>query len=221
MTAPTQKSERTRALLSEIALRSFRERGYDATTIRLIANEAGVSVGTTNYHFSNKNGLVQELYLEVQREHEAAARPLLADEDDLVARLAIVYRTGLAVLEPYHASAPEFLAAAVSPKASINPLSEESRPSREVVVGLFRDALVGARRRLPTDLEERLPEALLLAHLLLTLFWVYDSTPTRQRTERLLEHGLRLLRLSLPLLRVRALRAPLRGMLEVIADVRA
>ena len=29
----TTKSERTRALLRDLALRSFRERGYDATTI--------------------------------------------------------------------------------------------------------------------------------------------------------------------------------------------
>ena len=62
----TTKSERTRALLRDLALRSFRERGYDATTIRLIATEAGVSVGTTNYHFASKADLVQELYLDVQ-----------------------------------------------------------------------------------------------------------------------------------------------------------
>ena len=46
--APLTKSERTRSLIRDIALRSFRERGYDQTTIRLIAQEAGVSVGTTN-----------------------------------------------------------------------------------------------------------------------------------------------------------------------------
>ncbi|MET0200264.1 MAG: TetR/AcrR family transcriptional regulator, partial [Gaiellaceae bacterium] len=36
--APTAtKSERTRAAIREVALTSFRERGYDQTTIRLIA----------------------------------------------------------------------------------------------------------------------------------------------------------------------------------------
>src|SRR5687767_10945375 len=133
-----KKSERTRALIRDIALRSFRERGYDQTTIRLIAEEAGLSVGTTNYHFASKNDLVQELYLDVQQAHRDAAVPLLATTDDLVERLGVVFRTGLEQLEPYHRFAPEFLSAAVSPRSSLNPLSTDSTESREIVVGLFR-----------------------------------------------------------------------------------
>jgi len=219
--APT-KSERTRALIREVALRSFRERGYDATTIRLIAQEAGVSVGTTNYHFASKNDLVQELYLDVQLAHRDAVSPLLSTTDDLVDRLALVFRTGLAELEPYHRFAPEFLSAAMSPRSSVNPRSDESTPSRDIVVGVFRDAVTGARKKsLPAEFEDALPSALMIAHLLLALFWVYDSSPGQRRTQRLLEGGLRLLRLSLPLLRVRVLRAPLRELLDLISEVRA
>lgn len=145
----TPKSERTRAVIREVALRSFRERGYDHTTIRLIAEEAGVSVGTTNYHFASKNDLVQELYLDVQQAHRDAALPVLETTTDLVERLGIVYRTGLAQLEPYHRFAPEFLSAAVSPRSSINPLSGESSESRDIVVGLFQEAVSGAADRLP------------------------------------------------------------------------
>jgi AcrR family transcriptional regulator len=219
--APT-KSGRTRALIREVALQSFRERGYDATTIRLIAQEAGISVGTTNYHFASKNDLVQELYLDVQLAHRDAVSPLLSTTDDLVDRLALVFRTGLAELEPYHRFAPEFLSAAMSPRSSVNPLSEESTPSRDIVVGVFRHAVTGARKKsLPAEFEDALPSALMIAHLLLALFWVYDSSPGQRRTQRLLEGGLRLLRLSLPLLRVRVLRAPLRELLDLISEVRA
>lgn len=218
---PTTKSERTRALIREVALRSFRERGYDKTTIRLIAEEAGVSVGTTNYHFASKNDLVQELYLDVQRAHRATAEPQLQTTDDLVERLGIVYRTGLAQLEPYHGFAPEFLSAAVSPRSSINPLAGESTPSRDIVVGLFREAVSGAKDRLPAEFDEDLPSALMLGHLLLALFWVYDTSPGRERTLLLLDRGLRLLKLSLPLVRLRVLRKPLRELLDLIAEVRA
>lgn len=219
--APT-KSERTRAAIREVALRSFRERGYDATTVRLIAHEAGISVGTTNYHFASKNDLVQELYLDVQLAHRDAVSPLLATTDDLVDRLALVFRTGLAELEPYHRFAPEFLSAAMSPRSSVNPLSEESTPSRDIVVGVFRDAMTGAKKKsLPAEFEDGLPSALMIAHLLLALFWVYDRSPGQRRTQRLLDGGLRLLRLSLPLLRVRVLRGPLRELLDLVAEVRA
>lgn len=219
--SPT-KSERTRALVREVALRSFRERGYDATTIRLIAQEAGVSVGTTNYHFASKNDLVQELYLDVQLAHRDAVTPLLASTDDLVDRLALVFRTGLDELEPYHRFAPEFLSAAMSPRSTVNPLSEQSTPSRDIVVGLFAEAVQGARRKsVPAEFEDALPSTLMIAHLLLALFWVYDHSPGRRRTQRLLDGGLRVLRLSLPLLRVRVLRAPLRELLDLVAEVRA
>jgi len=61
----------------------------------------------------------------------------------------------------------------------------------------------------------------MLGHLLLALFWVYDSSPDQERTQRLLDRGLRLLTLSLPLVRARILRRPLRELLDLIAEVRA
>ncbi len=215
------KSERTRARLRAIALRSFRERGYDDTTIRLIAEEAGVSVGTTHYHFPSKHHLVQELYLDVQQGHRDAARPLLDDTRDLVDRLGVVYRTGLDQLEPFHPFAPGFLSAAVSPKSPINPLSEESAPALAIVEDLFREAVQGAKDRMPAEFEQQLPHALVLGHLLLALYWVYDTSPGQQRTRRLLDRGLRLLRTALPLIRVPLLRAPLRELLALIGEVRA
>ena len=88
------KGERTRERIRSAALRSFRENGYDATTIRGLADELGMSVGATNYHFASKNHLIQELYLDVQERHWAAAQPLLADATELIERLRIVFETG-------------------------------------------------------------------------------------------------------------------------------
>lgn len=216
------KSERTRALIRDVALKSFLERGYEDTTIRLIASEAGVSVGTTHYHFPSKNHLVQELYIEVQRAHRAAAEPLLLGVDDLIDRLRIVYSTGIAQLTPYHRFAPGFLAASVSPRSPINPLSDESGPARDIVVGLFSEAVSGSKKHsVPAEFVASMPAALMLGHLLLALFWVYDSSPGQARTQKLLERGLRLLRLALPMTRLPLLRAPLRELLDLVSDVRA
>jgi AcrR family transcriptional regulator len=224
-TTPTPlsgKSERTRAQLRAIALRSFRERGYDATTIRLIAQEAGVSVGATHYHFASKNLLVQELYLDVQERHRDAAEPELAASTDLIDRLAIVYRTGLDQLTGFHAFAPEFVSAAVSPRSPINPLSAESAPALRIVEGLFREAVDGASGSgLPDEFRASLPHALVLGHLLLALFWVYDRSPAQQRTRTILDRGLRLLRLALPLTRMPLLRKPLQELLDLVASVTA
>ncbi len=218
---PSTKRERTRALIRGVALRSFRERGYDATTIRRIAEEAGVSVGTTNYHFATKNHLVQELYLDVQESHADAAIPQLEGVRELTERLAIVYRTGLEQLEPYHPHAPEFLAAAVSPRSPINPLSEESAPALAVIRGLFERAVDDAKSPLSDEFKTGLPQVLVLSHLLLALLWVYDSSPGRERTHRILDRALNLLRMTLPLTRIPVVRAPLRELLALAGEVRA
>jgi len=216
----TRKSERTRALLRDLALRSFRDRGYDATTIRLIATEAGVSVGATHYHFASKADLVQELYVAVQEQHRDAATPLLAQKSDLIDRLRVVYTTGLDQLGPYHAHAAEFVSAALAPRSTINPLSQDSAAARSITESLFAEAVGGARHTLPADLAAALPRALFLAHLLLALAWAYDGTPGQARTRALLDRGLALLKLALPIARMPLVRKPLTELLTLVGEVR-
>ncbi len=216
------KGERTRERIRETALRSFRERGYEDTTVRLIAREAGVSLGSMNYHFPSKNHLVQELYLEVTGDFRATATERMAGATDLAERLRIAYLTGLEVLGPYHDFGPGFLAAAVSPRSPINPLSGESEPALGEAVAVFREAIEGSTRHgIPADLVDELPEALTVGYLLLALFWTYDRSPGQERTGRLLSGALRLVGPALPLLRVPAIRRPVRELLALIGEVRA
>ena len=216
------KGERTRQRIRTAALRSFRENGYEKTTIRQIAQELGLSVGATNYHFASKNDLIEELYLDVQRAHRAAAEPRLAEESRLISRLSIVFSTGLDQLTPYHAHAGEFLSAAVSPRSPINPLSTESAEALEIVIGLFAQAVDGAAASgVPDDIRALLPRTLVVAHLLLALFWVYDTSDGQRRTRRLLDRGLKLLGTMLPLARLPVLRGALKDALSLINEVRA
>jgi AcrR family transcriptional regulator len=216
------KGERTRLRIRTAALTSFRENGYDATTIRKLADELGLSVGATNYHFPSKNHLIQELYLDVQHAHRAAAEPLLEGETRLVERLRVVYATGLDQLEPYHPHAGEFLSAAVSPRSPINPLSTESAAALAIVQDLFAHAVDGASATgLPDDIRVLLPRALVLAHLLLALFWVYDTSEGRRRTRQLLDGGLKLLCTVLPLTRLPVLRGAVCDMLTLVGAVHA
>ncbi len=214
---PQTKRERTRARIREVALRSLREKGYDATTMRSIADEAGSSVGNAYYHFPTKDHLVQELYVEVQREHRAIAAPQLEGIEDLATRIGIVVRTGLGNLRSWHELAPQFLTTAIAPGSPNNPMSAESGPARDIVLGLFRDAVEGSRTQLPGTLGADLPQALWNAYLLLTLFWVYDSSPGQRRTDRLVDAVLGVLRFALPMLRVRPFRRSVTEIVGIVA----
>ena len=136
-------SDDTKALVRSTALRLFRERGYAATTMRAIAQEAGVATGNAYYHFASKDHLVQELYLDVTREHATAARAVLAQGGDLTARLHGVMLAGVDSFAEYHAFGAEFVTVAIRPGSAASPFSAESGESRELSQGLFRELVEG------------------------------------------------------------------------------
>lgn len=214
---PTSKRDRTRGRIREVALRSFREQGYDGTTMRGIAAEAGLSVGNAYYHFPTKDHLVQELYVEVQHEHVARAVPALDGVEDLTDRVGVVVRTGLANLSSWHAIAPQFLTTAIAPGSPNNPFSEESTAARDVVLALFDQAVAASRTRVPEELRADLPRALWTAYLLVTLFWVYDGSPGQRRTDRLVDAALGVLRIALPALRLPPFRRSVARIVGIVA----
>ncbi|MGN8025884.1 TetR family transcriptional regulator [Microbacterium sp. 22242] len=218
--ALTPKAAATKARIRAAAMASFVERGYPDTTIRLIAAEAGVSVGNAYYYFPSKEHLVQELYEQVQYEHGVAARPRLEGMTALVDRLRVFFETGLETVGPYREVAPGFLSAMVSPGSPINPLSVASSPARGMTIGLLREVVDGSSHRLPDDIAERLPEAIFPAYLALILRWTYDGSQGQATTARLLDTGLTLFAVALPFLRVPGVRGVTKELLDQIADVR-
>jgi AcrR family transcriptional regulator len=56
-----ERSERSRAQILEAALKLFSHRGYGATSVRDIADDAGVSKGNVYHHFSDKEAIFREL----------------------------------------------------------------------------------------------------------------------------------------------------------------
>src|SRR2546428_258500 len=87
----TQKGEQTKALILNAALAVFHERGYEETTMRAIAQRAGVSLGNAYYYFGSKEQLIQAFYHRTHEQHLAAlmARP---KETNLKTRLLTVMR---------------------------------------------------------------------------------------------------------------------------------
>ena len=96
------KGDQTKALILETALEMFRERGYDETTMRAIAEKAGVSLGNAYYYFSSKEYLIQAFYQRLNDSHFAAALPALEYEKTFKARLLTMMRTKIETMEPYH-----------------------------------------------------------------------------------------------------------------------
>ncbi len=210
----------SRELIVETALRLFRERGYDATTMRAIAAEAGVSVGSAYYYFSSKEQLIQAYYDRAQSAHEAASRDILARERAFAPRLHGVLSAWVRVSEPYHAFAVKFFKHAAEPDNPLSPFSSESAPARDSSVALYREVVEGCADRMDSELRSELPELLWLLSMGIVLFWVHDTSPGCERTYRLIDRSVPLVDRLVALSYLPGLRGVTRDFIEVVRELR-
>jgi AcrR family transcriptional regulator len=191
--AKTQKGDQTKALILETALEIFRERGYEETTMRAIAEKAGVSLGNAYYYCRSKEYLIQAFYQRLHDEHVAVSLPALENKDSLKTRLLTVMRLKFDTMEPYHQFAGVLFKTAAHPESPLNPFSDESDPVREASIELFAKVIEETKARIPKDLRAELPYLLWVYHVGIVLFWIHDPSPKHRRTYRLIDHTVDLL----------------------------
>jgi AcrR family transcriptional regulator len=187
------KGDQTKALILDTALEMVRERGYEDTTMRAIAQKAGVSLGNAYYYFSSKDHLVQTFYQHLHESHLAVALPALEDETSLKARLLTVMRLKIETLKPYHQFAGVLFKTAANPQSPLNPFADESDPVRQSSIRLFDKVVEGATARIPKDLRAELPYLLWVYHMGIILFWIHDPSPKHRRTYRMIDQTVDLL----------------------------
>ena len=178
----TRRGEASRAAILGAALDLFQERGYEATTMRTIADRAGVSLGSSYHYFPSKEHLVLEFYRHTHALHVAAISPLLAREKDLGARLRGTVRAVVVTCEPFHTVAGSIFSTVVDPSSPVNPFGAASRPLRDEVIQLYAEVIQGSDARIPSDIVEQLPLMLWLYQMAILYFWVWDKSPGRLRT---------------------------------------
>ena len=216
-----QRGEQTRRLIVDTAVRLFRDHGYEKTTMRAIAQEAGLSVGNAYYYFPSKDHLVQSFYSYLQQEHALAAAPALAGISEFADRLHAVLRTGVDTMRPHHALAGKFIKVAADPGSPLSPFSAESAPAREQSLALFREVVAGTTTKIHPDVRADLPELLWLLHLGVTVFWVHDRSPGQAKTTLLVDRIVPLVDRLVSLSSMRVLRPVTREILAVYRAVRS
>lgn len=214
-----RRGEQTRALIVETALRLFREQGYEATTMRAIAREAGVSVGNAYYYFDSKEHLIQGYYDDIGRQHRARARPALEGVRDLAGRLRVALRSHLDVVSPYHSFAGGFFKTAADPASPLSPFSGESTPARQEATAFFSDVVTGSDAKIAKGLREELPNLLWLYHMGVILYWVHDDSEGATRTYELVDRTVPLVVRLIGLARLPLLRGLLDDVLDLVRSL--
>jgi len=213
------KGEQTRQAIAEAALRLFREHGYEATTMRAIAKEAGVATGNAYYYFGSKEELIHAYYARNHTEHAAACRAVLDTETRLDRRISGVLRALIDVQAPYHSFAAKLYKHAAEPASPLSPFSKASSPTRAAAISLYAEVIEGARIRVPAGLRSRLPELLWLYSMGIVLYWVHDASPGSEKTYRLIDVTAPLADRLVRLARLPVLRSMTRRLLGVLDEV--
>jgi AcrR family transcriptional regulator len=178
----TSQGAAARDRLYAIAIQSIGARGYEATTLRDIAKEAGVSVGLLYRYFPSKQAVVIALYDELSSEYgrQAAQMPPGRWRDRFVFALS----TSLDVLKPHQVALRALTPILVGdPEEGI--FSAHTAFSRLRVQQVFEQAVVGASDAPTQPLAAALGRLLYLVHLAVLLWWLLDKSSHQRATAAL------------------------------------
>ena len=211
-TTPTKKAEATRARILDTALDLFRRLGFEQTTMRAIATEAGVSLGSAYYYFESKEDLVMAFYERAIEAMTPRMEAALVTPASFEERLTAIMAVKFEYFQPNRTLLGALFRQGADPQNRLSPFSEATRHIRE------RDQMYFARAiaiksgdvQVPKDLAPHLPKMLWLYQMGLILYWIYDRSPDQRRTHQLLEKSLALMAGSLRLVRFAPLK-PLRS----------
>ncbi len=220
MAATPTKGERTRGAIIDAALGLFEERGYDATTMRAIAERADVSVGNAYYYFDSKEHLVQGFYDRAAERHVAASRLRLEGRTDLAERIYHHLDAWFDVQAGNHEFAGQFFRTAADPSSPMSPFSPESAPARDAAIELWRGVVAGSDVTLAEDVAEELPSLLWLFQMGIVLFWVHDQSPGQVATRLAIGRTAPIVSRLIGLVDVPELRALVDDVLALLADLR-
>jgi AcrR family transcriptional regulator len=188
--APSRpKSEATRNHILDSALKLFRERGFEQTTMRQIATESGLALGAAYYYFESKDALVMAFYDRAQTDLTPRLLEGLSRHTSLENRLRVLLDRKFEYFRP-HRSLLETLSSHVDPRHPLSPFSQATKSIRDRDIDFFARAVEGSKTQIPGDLRPFLPTVLWLYQMGLLLFWFFDDSPHQSRTARLVDKTL-------------------------------
>jgi len=201
---PTAQGAAARRLLYDTAVELITRRGYEATTLREVAKEAGVSVGLLYRYFPSKRAVVLALYDELSAKY--ATRAAHMRPGTWRDRFLFALTTSLETLRP-HRNTLSALVPVLLGDVNEGLFAPATAFSRERVLKVFHEAVSLATDAPPAQAAGPLSHLLYLAHLAIILWWLLDKSPRQKVTDALMALLKQLLPAAALTLRLRRARA--------------
>jgi AcrR family transcriptional regulator len=216
-TRATQKAFLTRQRILDTALGLFASKGYEKTTMREIATEAGCSLGLTYRYFASKEELVLELYRNLVNQLEEQANQLAAGS--IADRFQHIILRQFELMAPHRETLGAMFGPALNPQAPAGVFGESTsdvrRQARDIYIKIVSESRDAPRRG---QIEE-LATILYGLQLALTLFWLQDLSPATQKTYEFVAFLRDMLALIRPLLRLPIVSQSLARLIRIVGPI--
>lgn len=189
----TAKSEATQSHILATALELFQTHGFDKTTMRMIASEAGMSLGAAYYYFRTKDELVLHFYAHTGAEARDHNWEIVAASKDFQQRMAALIEFKLAQMAPFRALTTVLARHAADWSHPLCPFSPNTKPVRDEAIALIEQVLEGSNLKANAVIRPHLARILWLYQMGVILFWVNDASANQQRTRELISVSLGLI----------------------------
>jgi AcrR family transcriptional regulator len=194
----TPKGQLARQRILESALHLFGSKGYEETTMREIAAEAGYSPGLTYRYFASKEELVLVLYQNLAEELDEYTRDL--PPASLPERFHMAVAKLLALMVPHREALGALFGTALNPRSQVGVFSENTLDIRRQSRKTYLRIIQGAKDAPKESQCEDLATILYGAHLAMVLFWLIDQSNKAWRTRLFLAFLRDMLKLIQPVL---------------------
>jgi AcrR family transcriptional regulator len=183
---PQTKSEMTRERLYLISMDLFLNKGFDETTMRDLAEAAGLTPGAFYYHFPNKEAVVQEFYQRSFEVFESASRAAFASTEKFEERFIAVIEARLATFEGSRPMLIVLSRSAVDPRSPLSPFGEGQTEIRSATIQLMRDMIESSDLKCEKGLRPYLPDLFWMYMMGMMLMWIFDETKNQKKTHQLI-----------------------------------
>ena len=213
----TPKAFATRQKIYDAALKLFGEKGYDETTLRDIAAEAGVSLGLAYRYFARKEEIVLLLYEDLVG-HLGAKMALLPTGTTSL-RFGALIRLTFGLLRPHRRTLGGLFGVGLSADSELAVFGPRASGVRERMWGLYNRVVTGASDALKPAQTDQLTTILYAGHLIFVLFWLLDRSPEQASTEALLKLTARMLQTLRPVMGLKLVSEPLSDIHGILAPM--
>ena len=163
------KSEATASKILDAALALFHEQGFEAATMRAVAERAGVATGAAYYYYPSKDAIIMDFYQRSCEQMQEKLRLALANVKSFEDGLRELIRVKLTHFAPNRDVLRALLRNGADSRYPLSPFSADTKQIRDLDI---RQSGV----TVPRDLAPRLPGMLWFFQMGIILFWVTDDS---------------------------------------------